>query len=95
MAVLDVAAAPSANLIASASKDKTVRLWVPNVKGESMTIKVTCSQPAGNPDPDKMYFQKLDLDCDGVVSEQEFITSCLSDQKISKSLKSFDFIRIM
>ena len=26
--------------------------------------------------------QKLDLDCDGVVSEEEFIRSCLSDAKI-------------
>ena len=40
-------------------------------------------------------FQKLDLDCDGVISEEEFLTSCLSDRNISKSLKTFESIRII
>jgi len=43
----------------------------------------------------ELAFKKLDLDCDGVISEEDFITSCLTDQNISKSLKTFDCIRII
>merc|ERR1719262_1677563 len=38
-AVLSVAASPTGNLVASASKDRSLRLWIPNVKGDSTVIK--------------------------------------------------------
>lgn len=37
--VFSVAALPSGNLIASGSRDKTIRLWLPTVRGECTVVK--------------------------------------------------------
>ena len=40
-------------------------------------------------------FQMLDVDSDGVVSFEDFMSCCLEDQTINQSLKAFECIRIM
>lgn len=38
-AVMDVSFSPKGNLMASASRDRTIRLWVPSIQGETADIK--------------------------------------------------------
>lgn len=37
--VLDVCYSPNGELMASASKDRSVRIWVPKIKGHSLDFK--------------------------------------------------------
>jgi Ca2+-binding EF-hand superfamily protein len=36
------------------------------------------------------FFQKMDLNKDGVVTLEEFLDSCMSDEDISQSMAVFD-----
>lgn len=63
-AVMDLSFSPTGKLIASCSRDKSVRLWVPTIKGEtgelkahSQTVRSVDFSPCG----EKVYFHIIQI----------------------------------